>query len=446
MKRLILILGAMFLVFSLSAQRQVDSLSQYHRSSLYSILIKHSQLPYGEAIDSAFMIMPVPDKFNDHNLAVRSFESSAKKVKKAADNKKKDIQNTSDIQAFFEAESTAKGIVSKWFNRDAATGLCNMDLISERGFYDASQLDIRLAEQSTRGKAQLADAGDKLIGNTYVLVNDITFVDRGEVSQGVGTGLRVLGLLAGAILGTDVSDLTDATASMVENIDGFKVNITSYLYRLAWNEDLLWDFYSRFYADENYSESDRVANRDRFNAIAGNDPLYSLEFVGKTTTGAGNMSSKYFAEQSKEEQMLKVCTRAIDKSIVQLQRQYDEFKVNVPIYRINEDGTVDVQIGLKEGVNIKSEYDVLMPEEDAEGRIFYTKVGSLRPEKGKIWDNRFGAMEDAEALANDKNAKADEDAEGGNAYLEATTFKVITGGNRIVPGCLVREATIKRVK
>ena len=95
--------------------------------------------------------MPVPDKFNDHNLAVRSFESSAKKVKKAADNKKKDIQNMSDIQAFFEAESTAKGIVSKWFNRDAATGLCNMDLISERGFYDASQLDIRLAEQSTRG-------------------------------------------------------------------------------------------------------------------------------------------------------------------------------------------------------------------------------------------------------------------------------------------------------
>ena len=79
MKRLTLILGALLLVVSVSAQRQVDSLSQYHRSSLYSILIKHSQLPYGESIDSAFMVMPVPDKFNDHNLGVRSFESSAKK-------------------------------------------------------------------------------------------------------------------------------------------------------------------------------------------------------------------------------------------------------------------------------------------------------------------------------------------------------------------------------
>ena len=141
--------------------------------------------------------------------------------------------------------------------------------------------------------------------------------------------------------------------------------------------------------------------------------------------------------------MLKVCTRAIDKSIVQLQRAYEVFRVNVPIYRINDDGTVDVQIGLKEGINEKSEFDVLMPVEDENGRITYEKVGRISPVKGKIWDNRFGALEDAKALEEDKDAKADEDAAGGNAYLDATTFKVISGANRIMPGCLVREATIK---
>ena len=41
-------------------------------------------------------------------------------------------------------------------------------------------------------------------------------------------------------------------------------------------------------------------------------------------------------------------------------------------------------------------------------------------------------------------AKADEDAADGNAYLDATTFKVLSGANRITLGCLVREATIKR--
>lgn len=212
------------------------------------------------------------------------------------------------------------------------------------------------------------------------------------------------------------------------------------------DEDLLWDFYTRFYVDHTYDDGQRITNRDLFNAISGSDPIFRLEYVGKTTTSAANISSKYFATRSKAEQMLKVCIRAVDKSIVNLQREYDEFKVNVPIYQINDDGTVDVQIGLKEGVNAKSKYDVLMPEEDAYGRITYTKIGSLKPVKGQIWDNRFGAMEDAEALAADKKAKADDDAKGGNPYLTATTFKIVSGADRIVPGCLVREAKIKREK
>ena len=446
MKRLSLILAALLLVVGVSAQRNVDSLVKYRRSSLYTLLIKHSQLPYGESIDSAFMRMPMPDKFNNHNLDFRSFESSAKRVKKSANSKKKDAINFVDIESFFEGKAIAKELISKWVNRNAATGVCDMSLISERGFYDASQLDIRLAEQSVRGKAQLADAGDQLIANTYVMVNDITFVDRGEVSSGVATGLRIFGAIAGALVGVDLTDATDATADMVNDIDGFKVNITSYLYRLSWSEDKLWDFYSRFYADHSYSDDQRIAARDLYNSIQGSDPIFRLEYVGKTTTTAGNLSSKYFASQSKAQQMLKVCTRAIDKSIVELQREYEDFKVNVPIYRINDDGTVDIQIGLKEGVNEKSEYDVLMPVEDEMGRISYTKIGQVRPVKGKIWDNRFGAMEDAEALAADKDAKADEDAKGGNAYLEATTFKVTSGSNRIMPGCVVREVTIKRTK
>ena len=446
MKRVFLLVCLLALSFTASAQRQLDTLAKYHRSSLYTVLIKHSQLPYGESIDSAFMAMPMPDKFNNHNLDNRSFESSAKKVKKSAKSDKKDKVNFEDINNFFSREAIAKALISKWFNRDASTGICNMDLISERGYYDASQLDIRLAEQSIRGKAQLADMGDKLIGNTFVLINDITFIDNGEVSSGVATGLRIFGALAGAIVGVDVSDLTEVTAAAVDNIDGFRVNITSYLYRLAWNEELLWDFYSRFYADHTYSDEQRIAARDLFNSIQGSDPIFRLEYVGKTTTSAANLSSKYFAEQPKSEQMLKVCTRAIDKSIVELQREYEDFKVNVPIYRINEDGTVDIQIGLKEGVNERSEYDVLMPVEDEMGRVTYTKVGQVRPVKGQIWDNRFGAMEDAEALAADKDAKADDDAKGGNAYLNATTFKATSGAHRIVPGCVVREVTIKRTK
>lgn len=443
MKRLLTLLMC-FVAIAAVAQEDTGELQKYRRSSLYTVLIKHSQLPYGTTIDSAFMQMPLPDKFNDHNLALRSFESSAKRIKKAANNKKKDAVNEADIKSFIEANNIAKMMVAKWFNRNAETGICDMNLVSERGNYDASQVDIALAEQSIRGRAMLADAGEELIGNTFLLVNDITFRDKGEGSEKAAIGIAILGGIAGAVLGSDlVSDAGSAIAAGVNEIDGFQVNITSYLYRLVWNEELLWDFYTRFYADESYDDQQRIANRDAFNAISGNDPLYQLEFVGKTTTHAGNLQSKSFSKYSKLEQMTKVCTRAIDKAIVELQREYDEFKVNVPIYEINDDGTVTVQIGLKEGINKKSRFDVLMPIEDEDGRIHYEKVGKIRPIEGQIWDNRFGALEDAKALEEDPDAKVDEESKEGNAYLNATTFNIISGGNRIMKGCLVREETIK---
>ena len=121
--------------------------------------------------------------------------------------------------------------------------------------------------------------------------------------------------------------------------------------------------------------------------------------------------------------------------------------MNVPLYRINDDGTVDVQIGLKEGINARSQFDVLMPSETEDGRMVYEKVGRIQPVAGKIWDNRFGADEDAEALAADGGkAPAEDGDEAGDVTLTASTFKVLSGAHRIVPGCLVREVTIKRSK
>ncbi len=134
----------------------------------------------------------------------------------------------------------------------------------------------------------------------------------------------------------------------------------------------------------------------------------------------------------------------MDKSLVNLQREYEAFKVNVPIYRINDNGTVDVQIGLKEGVNKKSKYQVLMPELDENGTLSYREIGTIVPIEGKIWDNRFGALEEAEFRALENKAAKGEAAEG-NAYLDATTFKVVgaVDANKFV-GCVVREEHIAR--
>lgn len=409
------------------------ALARYHRSSLYSVLMCHSSFPYGSEIEQAFFSIPTPDKFNDHNLAVRSFESSARKMRKG---KKAEAQNLQDIEAFIRANDVPRELVAKWFNRDLQTGGFDINLMLERGFYDASESDIALAVASGRGIQSVGDGGAELIGKTFLLVNDITYVDRGERSALVGEILRGIGgILSAASSSSSYEELGNAAGDLAEEVDGFKVNITSYLYRLDWNPEVAETFWSQY-----WTVNPRV-DRARYEAF-NQSPLFRLIYVGSTTTSAANLSSRSFAQRPKNEQMLRVCARAVDKSIVELQRAYDEFKVNTPIERINADErTVEVAIGLKEGINKRSKFDVLMPVQNEDGTISYERVGRIEPIEGKIWDNRFGALEALEA-----GEESDEEGKEGNAALRYTTFRITDGARRIVPGCLIREETIRRDK
>lgn len=440
-----------------------ESIEQYRRSSLYSVLIRHSNADYGQTIDSVFMMMPTPDKFNCHDLQVKSFESSsakAKKVKEQLRGTEKD-PNISDIDAFMKENQVAKNIVAKWFDRNPETGVFDIDLVVDRGYFDASYAAIEAADADIRGRAMLADAGFDLIGKTFMIVNDITFVDHGENSAkagaGIKAGLSILGSVASAVTGDNsYQQLGDATGTVVgtiaNEVAGYKVNIISYLYRLDWNEDVQNRFYSEY-----WMESPDPVKKAAFDS---DEDLFKMTYVGHTLTSAQNVSSKTFSTKPLQQQFLKACTRALDKAIVELQRSYDEFKVNVPLYAVNDDGTVEVKIGLKEGVNEKSRYEVLMPDMSS-GVTRYVRVGMLKPVPGKIWDNRFGALEEAEMLKADKLAAEQEaqqqgqepdqnavqtadtaSAEEGNAYLSSTTFEIISGAGKITPGLLVREVKV----
>lgn len=439
MKKLFFLVCVLLISATLFAQTDENGeLLKYKRSSLYSVLVYHPGVPYADQIQQAFLNVPIPDKFNDHNLYYRTFDSSAAKMKHHG--KQKDEGNKEDADLFINNYKIANGMVAKWFNRDATTGGFDMNLVQERGYYDASKLDIDMAEMTDRGLSVLGDAGEDLIGNTFLLVNDITYVDKGKVSSGVATGIRVASQVAGLFFGSDISRAGDAVAKATNEIDGFTVNITSYLYRLVWNEETMGTFYKSFWYPAGTENPERKAAFD-------NSDDFELVYVGSSNTSAAIVSSKSFSKLTKEEQMLKACARAVDKSIVELQREYDEFKVNVPIYSVSPDKkTVEVKIGLKEGLSEKSELEILAPVEDKDGKIRYNSVGRIKPVKGQIWDNRFGALEEAQMIeaakaAGEKVKAGDIDLKA--ASLTSTTFKVLSGANQVYPGCLVREVKIK---
>ena len=383
--------------------------SNYRRSSIYSILINHTDQQFGNEIKEAFLQIPVPDKFNDHNLSVKVLNIDKKLA--GANNSN---ENTV-ITDFLQNNKVASRLVGRWFNRDFFTGQCDMELVKERGLYNATEFDKQLAKRSSRGVAMLQDAGEDLIGNTFVLVNDIRYVDKNKGAKTGASFLKALGQIASAYMGSSISDLTDNLGDMLETIKGFKVKINTFLYKLDWNDEQAAVFYQ-----EQYAAKPDATKKANFEAARGN---YKLKYVGKVESSGGTTSFLGINEDEPIVMVRKACQRAIDENVVDLQRNYEEFRTKSPLLSVEP---LTAYVGKKEGVTAKSKFEVLEVVELENGKHKYNRVGVIEPIENLIWDNRFMAVEEGALGAN----------------LGYTTFKKVSGKN-FAKGMLIREMTNK---
>ena len=383
----------------------------YKRSSLAIINIKHPKYAYNKEIEYILSKSGSPERFNDHSMKVKSVVFS---------NENKD--QTSNINMFINQNKLGRRLVSRWFNHTRGNGF-DMNLVRERGLYSASAADMSLATKSVRGHALLEDAGENLIGNTYVVFNDIRYVDRSTtwntikeiamMATAVGAAIVTKsGDVAGLLLHEDLGAKGTAWlyGSVTDNIKGFAVTMTSYLYRLKWSDDVAAEFYAKHYTDNTDVDRKKI---EAYNA----SDIYKLEYVGKIES----KSSKTVLSgvKTNEELIRKVLTRTLDKNLADLQHEFEDFRIKAPLLSAEP---LRVQIGLKEDVTENSRYEVLETVVDKDERTTYKRVGIIKPVAGKIWDNRYMAVE--------------EGAE--NATLGCTTFEKVSGGD-FYPGMLVRE-------
>ena len=393
---------------AISVQAQ-ETDANYRRSSIYSVLVNHTDQQFASEIKEAFLQIPVPDKFNDHNLSVKVLNLD-KKLSGASSEKENPL-----ITEFLNNNKVASRLVGRWFNRDFFTGQCNMELVKARGLYNATEFDKQLASRSARGMAMLQDAGEDLIGNTFVLVNDIRYVDKNKGAKTASSILKVFGSIAAAYTGTNIDDLTDNIGDMVETIKGFKVKINTFLYKLEWSDDIA----TKFYQDQ-YGAVPDPTKKANFDAARGN---YKLKYVGKVESSGGTTSFLGINEDQPVVMVRKACQRAIDENVVDLQRNYEEFRTKSPLVSVEP---ITAFVGMKEGVTAKSQFEVLEVVELENGKHKYNRVGVIQPIENLIWDNRFMAVE--------------EGAQG--STLGFTTFRKVSGKD-FSKGMLIREMTNK---
>lgn len=401
MKKLFIILALGLMAQTSFAQD--DENFKYMRGSLCIMMVEHPTLEFNDQIEKAFESMPIPNRFNSHDLGVRvlSFPNNDDQV--------------ANLKIFSNENQLAKRIVSKWFGRNKNTGSFNTDLLRERGHYSATKIDVKAAMAQQRGMAVLEDMGENLIGHTYWVVNDIRYVNQGNFFKSLkdvaGAAVSVAGNKTTSLEETLGIDFEDTAMGLLDNIKGFRVKITSHLFRLKWDEEISNTFYSQYYTETPDEEADKVSEFKQDNN------LFSMEYVGSVTSTSSKTSIS--GVTTNEQMIRKVCTRALDKNIADLQHKFADFRIKAPLISIEP---LKAYVGMKEDINEKSRYEVLEAVPDERGVTTYKRVGIIKPIKGKIWDNRFMADEEKTT----------------EAALDGTYFEVVSGKD-FYPGMLIRE-------
>jgi hypothetical protein len=378
----------------------------YRRSSLCQIMICHSDQEYSSAIKSVYLKLPVSEHYNDHNLSVKVVETVGKLSKSG-----RNTENDS-ITAFLERNNIASRLVGKWFNRDSSTGTCNMDLIKSRGLYNADEFDRQMALLSIRGMAMLEDAGADLINNTFVVVNDVRYIDKNKTGNIISAIVQSAGVAASiAQNNSDYTQLGEGAGRIASSLDGFAVKINSFLYQLVWSDSIADIFYAQQYA----SCEDEV-KRQTFEEARSQ---YKLKYIGKVESDGSRTSFMGINKNDRESMLRKALQRAIDENIAKLQHSFEVFRVKSSLVSVSP---IVAYIGKKEGVTPTTLYEVLEVIEDENGKQEYKRVGIIKPVENMIWDNRY--------MANDEQAE--------NSELKGTTFRKVNGKDFMV-GMIIRE-------
>ncbi len=420
---------------------QAQSNMAYRRNSLATMLVYHPEDEFGGEIYKAFDSLPVPDKYDDHTIdnariidnshiwGVQRRDSGYFKATYGHVLSAQEIQtNAMHTENLLNDAEIAKKMVAKWFGFSGNTvsdATFNTELLQTRGQYNASDIDVAKALQQTRGLAILSDAGEELLQNTFVLVNDITYVTAEQEAAAAKIAMGVIGgILDGLTGGNSGRQLAQTAGKIADSFTGFNVKTHSYLYQLEWNDTIAAIFYKYHYTG--------TPDSAKVQAFLDDHSTYRLKYVAHEYEY--DKKSVLKGKYSRTELVRTICARSMDKNIVALGKQYEDFKVKTPVYSIltNDKGKVEgyaAKIGMKEGINENSKFQVIQRLQDPNtGKTTYKYIATVKPKKGQIWDNRYNAVL--------------EEADG--ATLPYTTF-VKTAGGEILPGMLLIEGKYKKV-
>lgn len=326
--------------------------STYDRSSITFLYMQFPSESHSSDIQSKIDKVSFSDKYYNNNLNQLVYPATFGR----------NTANFADaIKQYLNENKVGQQVISKWFARQS-DGSMSMDLIFERGMFNATDAAYIKAQSTKLGNAVLQDYGNRLIGKSYILVFDYQSV------------------------------MTMKEAKMEKTSRGWKATVTGYLFKINYNEETQNAVYDAWIYPEDTPEVKAEKNK-KFENIQ-----IPVEFVTKSTTyttstqPAGDTQlGRLMKQKSDEELLAELVQKGYDEILYNLDKTHEDFMVKTTIYQTRP---IRAKIGKKEGLKCDNRYF-------AYEYVYNEKTNTTKPKfrgviraTSKIVDNRQVAKGD----------------------------------------------------
>lgn len=353
--KLITLLVALIPLGSLAqgVQKSGKISSKYDRNSLATFYIHVPDEKYSNRLKTHLGAIEFNDKFDNNNAADLVLQPGFNR---------QDLTFGANkiIGNYLNQIDVAKFIVNTWFNRQP-DGRMDMELVFNRGMFNATDAAYIKAQASKRGNALLKDYGERLIAKSFVLVLD--FIDIKNQKDGEKTETH-----------------------------GWNGQVNGYLYRINFDENTRSQVYQCWIYDDDTPETIEQKKQQYDSLKITLNYVTSVNATISATQPDPSTTLGQFVIQKTDDELLdKLVQKGYDECIYRLERKVDEFMVKTTITSVKP---ITAKIGRKEGLKCDHRYFVYEYVYDENTKTTKTKRRGVIRATNKIVDNRHVAHGD----------------------------------------------------
>ena len=307
----LMILGVNSFAQNISETKTIPS--TYDRSSLTVLILDFGSENHFDGVKESFSKLAFGDKYYRNDIGISVLKPNFTRAEFS-------VKPNELIANLLKEQRVAEQIIAHWYSMKD-DGSMSLELVHERGMFNATDASYLQAQSTKRGNTALMDYGTRLINLSYILV-------------------------------LDYKDIKTMAEAKIKDMRGWKADVNGYLFKLDYNEEIQNAFYDSW-IDETDAPEAKEEKKGKVQQIT--VPISFVTKVSQPTTSSqaeGTTQLGKFVKQKSEKILLEeLVQKSYDEVLYFLEKGYEEFRVKTTVYQVRP---IRAKIGKKEG--LKTDY------------------------------------------------------------------------------------------